>query len=320
MSHMTVAELLQQPRTDLALEVVADSGGLQNKVRAPYVQKVGLAMTGFVTYVARNRVQVFGQTEISYLESLSEPERERVCHVFFEQRVVCCILTRGLNPLPVFVAHAERTGTPVLRTALPTQALVERLTKLLEARFAQTASVHGVLLDVFGVGVLILGESGIGKSECALDLIARGHRLVADDTVDLARQGPLAVYGRGPDIIKYHMEIRGLGIINIKEMFGVSAIRDRKKVQLVVKLVNWEKDIDYDRIGLDDQHYTVLGVDVPQLVLPVRPGRFLSTIIEVAARNQMLKMEGYHAAKEFQRQLLEQLRRGEPDETGEDLE
>jgi HPr kinase/phosphorylase len=195
----------------------------------------------------------------------------------------------------------------VLRTSLPTQALIERLTKLLDARFAKTASLHGVFLDVFSVGVLLLGESGIGKSECALDLLARGHRLVADDTVDLTRQGPLSVYGRGPDAIKYHMEVRGLGIINIKEMFGVNAVRDRKRVQLVVKLVAWEKDIDYDRLGLDDKAYTILGVPIPLVVLPVRPGRNLSTIVEVAARNQLLKMEGFHAAREFQQKLLTRL-------------
>jgi HPr kinase/phosphorylase len=221
--------------------------------------------------------------------------------------VACCIVTWNLPPPRVFLQHAERTATPILRSQLPTQALIERLTKVLEERFAKGTSVHGVLLDVHGVGVLLLGESGIGKSECALDLISRGHRLVADDTVDLVRQGPLAIFGHGPDVIKYHMEIRGLGIINIKELFGISAIRDRKRVQLVINLVAWEKDIDYDRIGLDDQTYAILSVDLPLINLPVRSGRNLATIIEVAARNQLLKMEGFHAAREFQELLRNQL-------------
>ncbi|NLH50304.1 MAG: HPr(Ser) kinase/phosphatase [Myxococcales bacterium] len=307
MSAITVREILEHRRIDLSLDLLTSEAGLDNKIRTPYVQKSGLAMTGYVSFVARNRVQLFGQTEMSYLAGLPAEDQERVCEKYFDQHVACCIISRDLPVPPIFLAHAERTQTPVLRTALPTQALIERLTKLLEAHFAKSASLHGVLLDTFGVGVLLLGDSGIGKSECAIDLIARGHRLVADDTVELVRQGPTAIYGRGPEIIKYHMEIRGLGIINIKELFGISAIRDRKKVQLVVKLVTWEKDIDYDRIGLDDKKYTILGVELPLIVLPVRPGRNLSTIIEVAARNQLLKLEGYNAAKEFQQQLLSKL-------------
>ncbi|MDP8221851.1 MAG: HPr(Ser) kinase/phosphatase [Candidatus Lernaella stagnicola] len=304
---MTVNELLLHRQIDLALELVAGRSGLENKIRTPYIQKSGLAMTGYVAYVARNRVQVFGQTEISFLVTLSEEEQERVCKKFFDQRVACCVVTRNLQLPEVFIQHAERTQTPVLRSQLPTQALIDRVTKLLETRFAKSASMHGVLLDVFGVGVLLLGESGIGKSECALDLVTRGHRLVADDSVDLVRQGPMAIYGRGPDVIKYHMEVRGLGIINIKDLFGISAIRDRKRVQLVVKLVPWEKNVDYDRIGLDDKAFTIIGVELPLIVLPVRPGRNLSTIVEVAARNQLLKLEGYHSAKEFQQHLLSTL-------------
>jgi HPr kinase/phosphorylase len=305
--HITVRELLAHRQIDLSLSIVAGESGLDNKIRTHYIQKSGLAMTGYVAYVARNRVQIFGQTEISYLTSLPEEKQEEVCARFFDQHVACCLITRNLQVPEPFLRHAERTKTPVLRSQLPTQALIERLTKLLETRFAKNTSLHGVLLDVFGVGVLLLGESGIGKSECALDLVSRGHRLVADDTVDLVRQGPVAVYGRGPDVIKYHMEVRGLGIINIKELFGISAIRDRKKVQMVVKLVPWDKDTDYDRIGLDDKNFPILGVDMPLVALPVRPGRNLSTIIEVAARNQLLKLEGFHAAREFQRHLLSTL-------------
>lgn len=307
MPHITVRELVEYKQIDLSLDVVCGDEGLDNKIRTAYIQKSGLALTGYVGYVSRNRVQIFGQTEISYLNSLDTETQDVVCRKFFDQNVACCLVTRNL-PLPQpFVDHAERTHTPVLRSQLPTQAFIERLTKLLELRFAKTTSIHGVLMDVFGVGVALLGESGIGKSECALDLISRGHRLIADDTVDLVRQGPVAIYGRGPDVIKYHMEVRGLGIINIKELFGISAIRDRKKVQLIVKMVAWEKDIDYDRIGLDDKMFTILGVDLPLVILPVRPGRNLSTIVEVAARNHLLKLEGFHSAKEFQRHLLRTL-------------
>lgn len=307
MAAVSVAEILQQYKDDLALEAVGSGKHLKNKVRSAFLQKVGLALTGRMEFVMRNRIQIFGQAEISYIVSLPLAEQERLFAEFFTQRVVCCIVTRNLAVPEIMLDQADLARTPVLRSKLSTPTLMDRLTKLLEPHFAKSASVHGVLLDVYGVGVLILGDSGIGKSECALDLVSRGHRLVADDTVDLVRQGPLAVYGHGPEIIKYHMEIRGLGIINIKELFGISAIRDRKKIQLIIKLVAWERDIDYERIGIDDDTDTILGVPLPRIVLPVRPGRNLTTIIEVAARNQLLKLEGFHAAKEFQKQLLAKL-------------
>ncbi len=307
MPHVSVRELSEAKGFDLGLALVGAPQGLENKVTDPHLQKVGLGISGYTSFVNKNRVQVFGKTEISYLENQAAIEQERICQQYFDLNVVCCVVTRNLDIPAVFRRHAERTNTPVLRTELPTQTLMERLSKFLDGRFAQTTNIHGVLLDVFGVGVLILGESGIGKSECALDLILRGHRLVSDDVVELAHGGPLAVYGRGPEVTKYHMEIRGLGIINVKEMFGISAIRDRKKLQLVVKLVIWENDVEYDRIGLEEHTYRILGVDLPLIVLPVRPGRTLSTIVEVAARNHLLKLEGFHAAKEFQQKLLAKL-------------
>jgi len=307
LAHVTVNEMLKNQFLDLGLTVVAGEQGLANQIKVPYVQKPGLAMTGYVSFVAKNRVQVFGKTEISYVAQLSTADQETILQKYFDQQVACCIVTRSLEIPPAFIQHAERTNTPVLVTGLNTQPLIERLTKFLEAHFAKTTSIHGVLMDVFGVGVLLLGDSGIGKSECALDLILRGHRLVADDMVDLIRQGPFALHGRGPEVTKYHMEIRGLGIINIKELFGISAIRDRKKVQIIIKLVGWDKDTEYDRLGLEDSTYSLLGVDLPLIVLPVRSGRNLSTIIEVAARNYLLKLEGFHAAKEFQDRLIRKL-------------
>lgn len=307
MSFVTVREILHNKEIDLGLQLVDSEKGLDNKIKIPFVQKAGLAMAGYVSFVVQNRVQVFGKTEISYLTSLPKEEQEKVCRQYFDQNVSCCIITRGMEVPPIFLAHAERANTPVMTTELKTHPLIERLTKLLEKRFAKSTSIHGVLIDVFGIGFLLLGDSGIGKSECALDLIIRGHRLVADDIVELARQSPIAIYGQGPEITKYHMEIRGLGIINIKELFGVSAIRDQKKVHVVVKLVNWEDNVEYDRIGLDERTYTILAVDLPLILLPVRPGRNLSTIIEVAARNYLLKLEGFHAAQEFQKKLLAKL-------------
>jgi HPr kinase/phosphorylase len=181
---------------------------------------------------------------------------------------------------------------------------ISLVTKFLEERLLPTTTVHGVLVDVLGVGVLLMGKSGVGKSECALDLILRGHRLVADDVVKVRLKLPAVLFGEGMDLLHHHMEIRGLGILNIKHLFGVSSIRERKKIDLVVELVEWEKDKEYDRLGIDDQSYELLGIKVPVTQIPVRPGRNITTIVEVAARNQLLKEMGYHSAREFQ-DLLE---------------
>jgi HPr kinase/phosphorylase len=191
----------------------------------------------------------------------------------------------------------------VLRTSHLSSQFIEAVQTYLEDVLSPSTSMHGVLLDVFGVGILLLGKSGIGKSEIALDLIMRGHRLVADDIVDVKRPSPEAVFGMGSEIIKHHMEIRGLGIINIKDLFGVAAIRERKKIEIVLELVEWDPTVEYDRLGVEDRKYRVLDVEIPMLVVPVRPGRNMTTIIEVAARNHLLKQQGHHSAREFQERL-----------------
>ena len=191
----------------------------------------------------------------------------------------------------------------MLRTSHLSSQFIEAVQTYLEDVLSPSTSMHGVLLDVFGVGILLLGKSGIGKSEIALDLIMRGHRLVADDIVDVKRPYPDAVFGMGSEIIKHHMEIRGLGIINIKDLFGVAAIRERKKIEIVLELVDWDPTVEYDRLGVEDRKYRVLDVEIPMLVVPVRPGRNMTTIIEVAARNHLLKLQGHHSAREFQERL-----------------
>jgi HPr kinase/phosphorylase len=203
---------------------------------------------------------------------------------------------------------------PLLSTPLMSSVFINRVTKFLEFRLAPSTTVHGVLIDVLGVGVLLLGKSGIGKSEAALDLVMRGHRLVADDIVDIRRRPPDIVFGSGSDIIKHHMEIRGLGIINIKDLFGIAAVRDTKKIELVVELVEWSPDEEYDRLGVEDLTYTILDVTIPQLRIPVRPGRNMTSIIEVAARNQLLKIQGHHSAREFQDRLNKAIAEAKPRE------
>ncbi len=322
MASVTVEEILQDKAFDLNVECVAGHKGLHKQIKIPHVQKPGLALAGYTSFLVPNRMQVFGKTEITYLSTLSPQKRKEVFRQFFQTvDIACCVVTRNLEVPSELIEMADQTRTAVLRTSLLTQVFIERITKFLELKFAKTATLHGVLMDVFGIGILILGKSGIGKSECALDLVLRGHRLVADDIVELMRVPPASIYGHASEIIKHHMEIRGLGIINIKELFGISAVRDRKKVQLVVKLVDWEETVDYDRVGLDEGTYTVIGVELPLIVLPVRPGRNLTAIVEVAARNKLLKLEGYHAAREFQKNLLRQISNPEePERLGEDVE
>jgi len=218
------------------------------------------------------------------------------------------IFTRGIEPpYPEIIRLGERAKIPILGTNLVTGEFIFRLNRFLEDYLAPSISLHGVLIDVYGIGVLILGQSGIGKSETALDLILRGHRLVADDIVEIRKQGQKTLIGKGTEVIKYHMEIRGLGIINVKDLFGIASIRDKKKIELVIELMEWDVNKDYDRLGLEEESYAILGVEIPHLTIPVRPGRNLTTIIEVAARNQLLKIKGYYSARDFQRRLLDEL-------------
>jgi HPr kinase/phosphorylase len=213
-------------------------------------------------------------------------------------------VTTGLEPAPLLKTCAEKAGIPVLVTSHVSSVFISLITKYLEERLLPSTHIHGVLVDVLGVGILLLGKSGIGKSECALDLILHGHRLVADDMVQIKKKMPAALVGNAAEPLKYHMEIRGLGIINIKDLFGVSSIREKKIIDMVLELVEWDPAHEYDRLGIDDMVYSILGVELHHLKIPVRPGRNLTSIIEVAARNFVLKGMGYHPAREFHEKLL----------------
>jgi HPr kinase/phosphorylase len=217
------------------------------------------------------------------------------------------VITHNQEIPELLLQGADEKGIPLFRTHLRSFDFIERITKYLEEKLASNSSIHGVLMDVFGVGILILGKSGIGKSECALDLILRGHRLVADDMVYIQKQSPPALIGSGFDVIQHHMEIRGLGIINIRSLFGVEAIRERKKIELVLELMEWDTHREYDRLGFEEEKYPILGVELPMLRIPVTPARNLTTIIEVAARNHLLKVMGYNSALEFEKKLLRKM-------------
>jgi HPr kinase/phosphorylase len=302
-NSIKVEQLLKDDEFDLGLTLLAGEAGLARVIEHDKIQKPGLVFTGYTDFIKPRRVQILGNSEISYLWQLSDEERRKACAFLGQKEVACVVVTKGLKVPDELRDMCEATGTPLLLTKVLSSQFISKLQALLEEKLAPNTNLHGVLVDVFGVGVLILGKSGIGKSECALDLIMQSHRLVADDVVEIKRKGPDVVFGSGNELIKHHMEIRGLGILNIKDLFGVASVRDRKRIELVVELVEWSDEAEYDRIGIDERTYTILDVDIPLLTVPVRPGRNITTIIEVAARNQLLKLQGHHSAWEFQERL-----------------
>jgi len=303
MDATRVGALLDDRKFDLRLTLVAGKKGLSRKISSSRIQKPGLVLAGFMEYLHRERLQVFGNTEMSYLGTLPKERARELLRQFFSQDIACLVVTKGLPPPPELIAAAEEAAVPVLQTSHLSSTFIESVQNYLEEILAAQASMHGVLLDVFGVGILLLGKSGIGKSEIALDLVMRGHRLVADDIVDVKRRSADAVQGAGSEIIKHHMEIRGLGIINIKDLFGVASIRERKKIEIVLELVEWDPHVEYDRLGVEEKKFKILDAEIPMLIVPVRPGRNMTTIVEVAARNHLLKLQGHHSAKEFQERL-----------------
>ncbi|TKJ34371.1 HPr(Ser) kinase/phosphatase [bacterium (candidate division B38) B3_B38] len=294
-----VRELLSEEAAPLQLRLIAGKRGLKREITVPRIQKPGLALLGDIEYLRSGRIQILGASEINYLEKLSTSERSRVLHKICSYGVACFIVTKELKPPIELVEQANRFDIALLQTPLVSSVCIDKVTDFLDNRLAPRTSLHGDLMDVYGIGVLIIGESGIGKSECALDLIVRGHRLVADDMIEIKRRAGNILMGSGPELIRHQMELRGLGLISIKDLFGVASIRYEKMVDLVVLLERWDEEQKYDRLGIDEKQYEILGVKVPLIRMPVAPGRNISILIEVAARNHLLKLKGYHAARDF---------------------
>jgi HPr kinase/phosphorylase len=290
----------------LRLELLAGAGGLDRLITSPHAQKTGLALSGFHEYLKAGRVLIFGESEMRYLEELDRRAKPEAVQLALAHDLPCILVTGGFVPPAVLTVEAERASIPLLRTAVPTPTAMAKLGTLLEDHLAERTMLHAVLMDVLGLGVLIAGESGIGKSECALDLVARGHRLVADDTVEVRRRSETILIGTCPEPTRHHMEVRGLGVINVRELFGVASTRSSKRVEFVVRLERWEAGREYDRLGLDDRAEEILGLRVPLVTMPVAPGRNIAILVEVAARNQILRARGHHAA----RLLVDRLDRG----------
>ena len=285
------------------LEVIYMGDNPKIGITTSDINRPGLQLTGFFDYFASERIQVIGKTEMTYLNGLDPQTRfERLCQ-FFKYDIPCLIVSRGMEVPDYLVEAAKKYHRPVFRSQLATTNLVSKLTSYLSSALAPRITRHGVLVDVYGVGVFLMGESGIGKSETALELIKRGHRLVADDAVEIKKVADNRLIGEAPELIRHFMEIRGIGIIDIKAMYGVGAVINNKPLDLVIQMELWDDNKEYDRLGLDEEYIEILGVKLPKIVLPVRPGRNLAIIVEVAARNFRLKNMGYHAARELDNRL-----------------
>ncbi|MFO7562528.1 MAG: HPr(Ser) kinase/phosphatase [Enhygromyxa sp.] len=297
-----VNRLLAEDSASLQLEELSDWGGLDRLLTRPRIQKPGLALSGFVKHTYGDRLQVLGLTEIDYLLSVGEAEARAGLERYCKRKLAALVLTRGLEPPAPLMEIARDHGIPVLRTPLMTSKFISRVTRRLEELLSPRANIHGVLVDVLGVGLLLIGRSGVGKSEAALDLVLRGHRLVADDVVEVTIRPPDTIWGAATQLHQHHMEIRGMGILNITHLFGVAAVRDNKKIEVVVELSDLHED-DYDRLGTENNTWPILGVDVPLVRIPLRAGRNISSLIEVVARNQILKFRGIDSAREFQEKI-----------------
>jgi HPr kinase/phosphorylase len=322
---VTVATVLRDLADSRAmdLQLVAGADGLERLITVPHTQKTGLALSGFDAYLRSGRVLVFGESEVRYLETLPPPDRAAVMQRVFGRDLPCLVVTDGHTPPDEVIDQANRARVPLLRTRVATPEAMARLSTLLDTYLAARGVVHGVLLDILGLGTLVIGESGIGKSECALDLVVRGHRLVADDAVELRCRAQSFIIGSCPELTRHHMEIRGLGLINVQDLFGVASTRTSKRVELVVQLERWEPGREYDRLGLDDRFYETLGVRIPMIRMPVAPGRNVAMLVEVAARNQLLRARGHHAARRLVDRVHAGLEpaagQGDGDDHGEDL-
>lgn len=312
-SPTTVRSLLAREGVGEIVTVVAGESGLDRPIEHPRIQKSGLVLAGHSHGIVPTRVQILGETEISFLETLPPDVCLERVRGFFALELSCVIVTRGVEPLPVLAAQAAETATPLIVSKPRSSATIAAIHQALDRLLAPKEQRHGVMVEVHGIGTLLLGPSGIGKSECALFLVERGHRLVADDQVHLTRLPNNQVTAAPAPLLKHHLEIRGLGILNVRDLFGATSVWDEAVVDLVAELCPWNEEEEYERLGLDELTETILGVDLPKLRIPVRPGRDMGVILEVAARNELLKEAGHHSARDFARRLSRQLGLRDPD-------
>jgi len=297
-----------ESKIDLQLTLVGGKDGLGKEVVVGDLNRPGLGLAGFFDFFAFDRIQIFGLGETAFIRQLAPERKREIYEKFFSFEVLCCIFTHNEFPDEMFLEFANEYRVPTFVTRHRTTRFISLLTHVLEEFFSPLVVMHGTLVDVFGVGVLLMGKSGVGKSECALEMVERGHRLVADDIVEIRKIDESLLMGSGSDIIRHHMEIRGLGIINVREIFGIRSVRNRKRIELVVLLEEWDNTKEYDRLGIDEKKHSILDIDVAYITVPVRPGRNIPIIIETAALNQRLKKVGVFSARELDNRIQNWMR------------
>lgn len=293
----------QENKDRLKLKLVTSENGFNRKITSANAHRPGLALAGFVDLFTYDRIQVLGNTEIQFLKTLSDEALAASIDQFIEFEIPCIIVTNDHDLPAPFIKAATRRYISVFKTPLTTTTLVHLMGDSLDLKFAPTSSVHASLVDVYGVGMLVTGRSGIGKSEVALDLVERGHRLVADDVVIITRTAEDILVGKGTEILEHHIELRGVGLIDVKKVFGIRGVRLQKRIEVEVNLVEWDAKKDFDRTGLDGEHKEILGVKIPKVELPINPGKNMTVICETIAMNELLKLLGHHTAKEFNDRL-----------------
>lgn len=308
MKPLTVGHLIERMHDVLQLEHIDSTNGLERIIDNPDVSSPGLAIAGYVKRFPAQRLQVLGETEITYLDSLDSEVRRRHLTTFFSFPIPCVFITKGQQPTPDLVELAAGAGIGLIRSRLKTNDFYTRIKPWLEEEFAPTTNLHGSLSDIFGVGLMFVGRSGIGKSECVLDLVERGHRLVADDIVVARRRGTDLLIGRGLEQQRHHMEIRGVGLVDVPSIFGVRAVRQQKRIEVVVQLEEWNHVDPPDRTGLDTETTTILEVEIPMVRVPLNPGKNITVIAEVIALNHLLKYSGVNTAEQFNERLMRRTR------------
>ena len=311
---VTLSKFYGKYKEALQLELINSPAGLSRHICEPALNRPGLAIAGFYSYFANKRIQVFGSAELAYLQKLPEGMRKSRIQRMFRCEVPGIVFSRDQDPPQEIVELADEAGVCVFRTSLVTMKFVNSATIILENEFAESLTLHGCMVDVRGVGVLIRGKSGVGKSETALELVKRGHRLVADDVVEIRKINEHTLIGTSPDITRYFIELRGIGIIDVKTLFGVECVKEKQQIDLVIKLEDWKKENEYDRLGLEEEYTEFLGNKVVCHSLPIRPGRNLAVICEAAAVNHRQKKMGYNAAQELYRRVQENLTKKSSDD------
>ncbi len=302
-----VRDLLERKGDPLQLEALTGDVGLDRVMPTPEASSPGLVLAGFTKRFAQTRIHVLGQTEITYLAALDAAARRRSLETFFTFDLPCVVITKGQEPPAELLELARARGVAVIRTKLKTSEFYRLVKPFLDDAFAPATTLHGSLADVFGVGLLFVGRSGIGKSECVLDLVERGHRLVADDVVHVKRRGNDVLIGSGHELARHYMEIRGVGLIDIQALFGIRAVRQQKRIEVVVQLADWDASGEYDRTGLDQERTVILDITLPRVTVPLNPGKNLTVICEVVAMNHLLRYGGVDSAKRFNERLLKRM-------------